>query len=173
MLSYSLIQEKFKAFVKETQPRAGILMVGVLLILAGFWAYSNFSKTNKELPGEPVTVQTNREQLGSISGGAVGPQGVYNADGSVAGATTQEAGKKETISDKVNPGWVARQIEKNTIKDSTYKVQKGDTLWQIAQGKYGSGFEWTKILEANKDKVGFLPNGTHALIEVGQVLSLP
>ena len=159
--------------MEDTQPKVSVGVVGVLLILAGFWAYNNFSKTTKDST-EQVTVQTSRQDMGSISGGAIGPKGDTSADGAVAGVSTvQEADNKEITKPASDSTWRARQIERNSIKDSTYKVQKGDTLWQIAQGKYGSGFEWTKILQANKDKVGFLPNGSQALIEVGQELVLP
>jgi len=32
-----------------------------------------------------------------------------------------------------------------------YDVQKGDTLWKIAEKAYGDGTKWKKILEANSD----------------------
>jgi len=32
-----------------------------------------------------------------------------------------------------------------------YDVQKGDTLWQIAEKTYGDGTAWTKIMAANSD----------------------
>lgn len=174
MPNLSEIRSKIMAMFGNERPRFWILAVGLLLILAGYFAYSNFSKTGKEVI-EPVTFQTSREPLGSISGGAIGPKDIAsNADGLVAGATTSKETTKNTKETmKADPKWVVRVIERNSLKESTYKVQKGDTLWQIAQGKYGSGFEWTKILEANKDKVGFLPNGSQALIQVGQELSLP
>ncbi len=56
-------------------------------------------------------------------------------------------------------------VEKN-IGDNVYEVKKGDSLWNIAQTKYGNGFLWTKIASENK-----LANGS--IIEVGQKLSLP
>ena len=49
-----------------------------------------------------------------------------------------------------------------------YEVQKGDTLWNIAKKVYGDGSKYTKIYEANKDKVKN-PN----LIYVGQNLTIP
>ena len=52
-------------------------------------------------------------------------------------------------------------------------VKAGDTLWEIAEGVYGNGADWTKILEANKGSIGFLANGQQALIMTGQVLTLP
>lgn len=53
-------------------------------------------------------------------------------------------------------------------QDTTYPVQKGDSLWNIAKKIYGDGSKYTKIYEANKDKITN-PN----LIYVGQVLTIP
>lgn len=50
----------------------------------------------------------------------------------------------------------------------TYTVQSGDSLWAIAAKYYGSGADYTKIYEANTDKISN-PN----LIYPGQVLTLP
>lgn len=172
MFDLQLSIKKVKDLLQNSQPRFSVGVVGVLLILAGLWAYTNYYNSANQTADESVSVQTNRESLGSISGGAIGPNGIAQTEGTVAGASTAKtAESKDTV--KSAAKWQARQIERNTIKDSTYKVQQGDTLWQIAQGKYGSGFEWTKILAANKDKIGFLPNGSQALIEIGQELTLP
>lgn len=35
--------------------------------------------------------------------------------------------------------------------DTTYIVQKGDTLWGIAQTHFGSGIQWTRIYDANTE----------------------
>lgn len=50
----------------------------------------------------------------------------------------------------------------------TYTVKAGDTLWALAAKYYGSGAQYTKIYNANTDKVSN-PN----LIYVGQVLTIP
>lgn len=50
----------------------------------------------------------------------------------------------------------------------TYTVVKGDCLWNIAKKFYGNGSQYTKIYNANKDKIKN-PN----LIYVGQVLTIP
>ena len=49
-----------------------------------------------------------------------------------------------------------------------YTVQKGDSLWKIAQEKLGSGFKWSEIYEANRDAIR-----DPDLIYVGQTLQLP
>jgi LysM repeat protein len=55
---------------------------------------------------------------------------------------------------------------KSTAK--TYTVVKGDCLWNIAKKFYGNGSQYTKIANANQDKIKS-PN----LIYPGQVLTIP
>lgn len=53
-------------------------------------------------------------------------------------------------------------------KAKTYTVKKGDTLWALAAKYYGSGAQYKKIFDANKDKISN-PN----LIYPGQVFTIP
>ena len=53
-------------------------------------------------------------------------------------------------------------------QETTYTVKSGDCLWNIAKKFYGDGSKYTKIYEANKDKIR-TPN----LIYAGQVLTIP
>ena len=53
-------------------------------------------------------------------------------------------------------------------QETTYTVKSGDCLWNIAKKFYGDGSKYTKIYEANKDKIKN-PN----LIYVGQVFVIP
>ncbi len=58
------------------------------------------------------------------------------------------------------------QLNKDTAKDDSYKVVKGDTLWHISERYYGSGYNYVDIIKENKlDKKG--------KIEVGQVIKFP
>jgi LysM repeat protein len=52
---------------------------------------------------------------------------------------------------------------------STYTVQPGDTLWDIAQRAYADPEDWDTIYNANKQVIGNDPN----LIKPGQVLHIP
>ena len=54
----------------------------------------------------------------------------------------------------------------NSITGSTYAVQKGDYLWEIAVRAYGDGYKWVQIAKANN-----LTNPD--LIHSGNVLKLP
>jgi len=56
----------------------------------------------------------------------------------------------------------------NPKSNGTHVVQSGDTLWAIAKKYYGNGSQYTKIFNANKDKIKN-PN----LIYPGQVLTIP
>lgn len=48
----------------------------------------------------------------------------------------------------------------------TYTVQKGDTLWKIAQRQYGDGQRWVDIVQAN-------PGLEPTKMAVGQQIILP
>jgi nucleoid-associated protein YgaU len=52
------------------------------------------------------------------------------------------------------------------IEPKSYTVQKGDSLWNIAEANYGSGYNWVDIASVNK-----LANPGE--ISEGQVLTLP
>ena len=64
-------------------------------------------------------------------------------------------------------------IPKTQVSGRSHTVAAGDTLWSIAQASYGSGFQWTKIADANVGKIGTLPDGNQGLITPGQVLAIP
>lgn len=69
--------------------------------------------------------------------------------------------------------WIANDYKAGDIKAGSYTVKTGDTLWEVAEAAYGKGADWVKILNANKSSIGFLANGTQAMIVPGQVLVLP
>ena len=75
--------------------------------------------------------------------------------------------------DSVFAKWVATDYQEGDISGSNYVVKSGDTLWEIAEARYGNGAEWTQILGENASEIGYLPNGQQALIVPGQALVLP
>jgi nucleoid-associated protein YgaU len=58
------------------------------------------------------------------------------------------------------------QIRK--MDGSTYTVERGDTLWGIAEEYYGNGSEWPRIARANG-----LPTRGDPIIRPGQELYIP
>lgn len=62
----------------------------------------------------------------------------------------------------------AAEMQPRKTSSETYTVVKGDCLWNIAKKIYGSGAQYTKIFNANKDKIKD-PNRIYP----GQVLIIP
>jgi len=102
--------------------------------------------------------------------GSISDLGTGGPTNGTNGNVTNEVTEKTAFSELA---WTPNDYIQGDISGYSYTVKSGDTLWEISEGVYGSGFEWTKILDANKEAVGFLPNGSQALIVPGQVLSLP
>lgn len=154
------------------------IAAGVLVVIAGFLVYNYFSRVGREAKPE-IT-----EEAAVFEEGEITIPEPDEIAGEEEGTTTreeaeagEEAAEGEGMTTEAAPTvagtWTARDLAPNSISEGSYTVQAGDTLWEIAEARYGSGFEWGKILEANKGSVGFLPNGSQALIEVGQTLVLP
>jgi nucleoid-associated protein YgaU len=146
----------------KQNPKDGLaLVVGGLFILAlVFASYNYFNKKQPAEENQEGQTALFQKETGSINGeGATDKSGVQ-ALGTGGPVTT---GQK----------WVATDYQKGDIKGPTHTVRSGDTLWEIAEAVYGNGAMWTKILQANAPSIGFLPNGSQALIVPGQVLILP
>jgi len=164
---------------KELTPQKDglALVVGGLFILAlVFAAYNYFSKgANTEdtslTTGETSQGTVEPKQEGSINGdGATDNKIEENVAGTAITDTTTAVG---TLGTGGQYTWIPNSYSKGEIVGTNYTVKSGDTLWEIANGLYGDGTQWTKILDANKSNVGFLPSGSQALIVPGQVLVLP
>ena len=167
---------------KPESSRDGLaLVVGGLFILAlVFAAYNYFSHgakldTNKiddenvEFV-EDIENGENPTEQGDLNGEGAktenGSLGETAKPGTISGLTTQTI-TAPSYMDSLN------DYKKGDIKAGSYSVKSGDTLWEIAEGLYGDGSAWTKILDANKGSIGFLASGEQALIVPGQVLVLP
>ncbi len=62
------------------------------------------------------------------------------------------AGNIEGIS-KVDVSNLEAPEEESEVKVEYYIIQKGDTLWKIAEKFYGNGAKYTKIVEDNKEVI--------------------
>ncbi|KXK26425.1 MAG: LysM domain/BON superfamily protein [candidate division WS6 bacterium OLB20] len=104
------------------------------------------------------------------------PQGDFSEDPEIPDAATEDAAAKSSRTQLLieETGiWIATDYAEGDINPGNYTVQSGDTLWEIAEAVYGSGSMWTMIRDANAGQIGFLANGSQALIVPGQVLSVP
>ncbi len=165
--------------IQPTKSAVAAIAAGILVIVAGFLAYNYFAKVRSRQAQPLVTEQA--METGEIEEETQPTGEEQKAVEEVAQGETRETPGEE----KPQPGptggpevpasgtWIPTNYTKGEISGGSYTVKAGDTLWEIAEARYGSGFEWTKILEANKSGVGFLANGSQALIEVGQNLVLP
>lgn len=54
-------------------------------------------------------------------------------------------------------------------RERTYRVKRGDNLFNIADKYYGNGNDWRKIYRANRSKIG----GNPSIIHPGTVLVIP
>ncbi len=59
-----------------------------------------------------------------------------------------------------------QEVEKESIKEDSYKIKSNDNLWDIAVKAYGDGYKWVEIAKANN-----LENPN--LIHVDNILKLP
>jgi len=83
----------------------------------------------------------------------------------------KEFGKKSPVVANNNIGTVKKETVTpgtNPKSSGLYIVNKGDCLWNIAKVYYGDGSKYTKIYNANKDKIK-----NPSLIYPGQKLVIP
>jgi nucleoid-associated protein YgaU len=164
---------------KKEGPKDGLaLIVGGLFILALVFAtYNYFSKSSKNAESDKIQTEEVFQKEEKPSEKTETAKGDLNGNGAKdttkSSGTTAVLGTGGPVSQVTSESWVANNYKQGDIKGNSYTVKSGDTLWEIAEAAYGNGAEWTKILEANKSSIGFLPNGSQALIKVGQVLVLP
>ena len=85
--------------------------------------------------------------------------------------TTADRSGAETGKGKADFSGVSGSVDttaKTSSGGSTYTVQRGDTLSQIAKHAYGKAGEWNTIFQANRDQLD-----DPDLIRPGQVLKIP
>ena len=136
------------------------LLVGGMAVIALIFATYNFFNKSADITSTSTSNENGVELNDDLN-----PQ-----------TTDEEKDENMTSSQQSGmqgPVWVANDYVEGDISGDSYTVVKGDTLWEIAEAVYGDGTQWHKILDANKSSIGYLPNGSQALIVPGQVLVLP
>lgn len=85
--------------------------------------------------------------------------------------TSNKTSKTTTTKKTTTTTKTTKKVESTSSSSSAtrkYTVKKGDCLWNIAKKYYGNGALYTKIYNANKDKIK-----NPDLIYVGQVFIIP
>jgi len=155
-----------------------LILLGLFLLVNGLFGIVNKDGVGEAIPtdntfdvnsdiGFDEAIQVEEEgSIGSIDEGISTSKVQAGTSSAIIKATETKNQIEKTHR------WRATDYEKGDIGIGEYEVQLGDTLWEIAEAVYGDGFMWTKILNSNKGSIGFLPDGSQALIDVGQVLSI-
>lgn len=141
-----------------------LIVLGLYLLLSGLFGLAVVDEaTDNTILVDQITEQ---EQGGKIDGAV--------STGRIEAATLSAKEKSDANQSLMSERgkWIATDYAQGDIGLGEYTVKRGDTLWEIAEASYGNGFEWKKILENNKDQIGFLPDGSQALIIPGQVLKI-
>ena len=107
---------------------------------------------------------------------------IENLDVSVEGDTVILKGKAKNVADKAKTILIAGNVEgiskvnadaleveePQPLDDIFYEVQKGDTLWRIAEIYYKDGSRYKEIFEANREVIK-----DPDLIYPGQMIRIP
>jgi nucleoid-associated protein YgaU len=154
----------------------GLVGAVVVLVLlgAGIWGVGKIISKIRESREDTEEEQVAEESSEEVDGGET-KEGAEEevSEGEEAESEEAEGGEEKETNGVATVVWVANDYKEGDITGDTYTVVWGDTLWEIAEARYGSGFEWGKIRDANSDQIGYLPNGSQALIFPGQVFTLP
>lgn len=166
-----------KEVLEPSRNTMAAVAAGVLVVIAGFLVYNYFAKVGNQ--GSPE-ISKEGAALNEESLELPSPEEIVTEEGPASNEGLEQGNTKDSEDTTTGidlpatgGGWAPNDLTPNSISGDKYSVQFGDTLWEIAEARYGSGFEWGQILEANKDNIGVLPNGSQALIEVGQTIVLP
>lgn len=80
---------------------------------------------------------------------------------------------QELIKNNTSSASTIRDIESpKKIEVNYYVVKTGDTLWDLAEKQYGSGFKYTEIIKNNPGKTFKFQNGDEGLIYPGTEIIL-
>lgn len=157
---------------KRSKDIAALVISIVFVASVGILGYRYFNTSNRfSTPeGQVSSSNTQRPQTVTDEG---------NTNSTEEKTPTQITGNTQITNSTTNSGavgdntWEATDYVGGEIKAGNYQVQKGDTLWEIAEAVYGDGTQWVRILDANSGNIGFLPSGQQALIMSGQTLVIP
>ena len=160
---------------QEQKDGLALIVGGIFVLALVFAGYNYFNKGDLTEKGDSkYRVEREDEKDGGVEGDLNGDGATSEKeDNAGIGKGYGTGGSTENASTFGALTWKANNYKDGDIKGNKYTVIEGDTLWEIAEGAYGDGTQWTHIRDSNSDSIGVLPSGQQALIIPGQVLVLP
>lgn len=129
-------------------------------------------KISSETVDEDETDTSNDDSENETDEGKISSDTTEREDTSSTETSRTKAAETMAIINKTGK-WRATDYVYKDIISGSYEVKLGDTLWEISEAVYGDGNQWRTILDKNSSQVGFLPDGSQALIIPGQFLTIP
>ena len=123
------------------------------------------NRSKKQVIKQPVTGDEKNE----VSAAEKSENLTDKEDDTDKTARIQKKDKDQDIDKGNDTGNKEEAASDPEISGDLYTVVKGDCLWNIAKARYGSGIDYIKIYEANRDVIGDNPD----LIYPGTVFVLP
>lgn len=102
----------------------------------------HIAEDNPGIDNVEVTVQDGVAKIQGTAASAMALEKAILMAGNVAGIRSVEA-----------DGVAIQSGETVAGDDEFYVIQKGDTLWKIAEKTYGNGAKYTTIVDANKEVI--------------------
>lgn len=173
---------------KPVSNTTGIVIsaIVVLLLIAGigFLVVGLAQSLNKNQSGSVLSDQTAANNTAAPDASpSASPATADSSDGSSTTGSNSSSTEGQQVIAQANRATTRYKATNSVYKrgnyykfgditGSSYVTRKGDTLWQIAQARYNSGYAWVDINKANG---GFknLKNGKPVNIPVGYRLILP
>lgn len=151
-----------------------VIIIIMLVVLVGSLSYAIYLRTSNDDTSDEKVVSLNDEQNSSSdekNSSSIGDEGAQDSAVAIEDEEGISDEKGEVAGVQFDPStWKATDYKQGDIEGEKYTVKSGDTLWEIAEARYGSGSDWHRIFDAND--IEYLPNG-NPLIIPGQVLVLP
>ena len=133
--------------------------------------FSFFKKAGKKLKGggdEPPSAEELKKEVEDLGLDTSGLEIKVEGDTvKVEGAAASDEIKEKVILAVGNVDGVAA-VEAEADTAVFHTVEKGDTLWAISQDRYGDGFLFVRVFEANREAIR-----NPDLIYPGQIFTLP
>jgi cytoskeletal protein RodZ len=181
--------EDDEEMINPTRSALAAVAAGVLVIIAGFlvWNYLQNLGGNKNNSQDIQAIldEVNQDKKDdsdsnpedSDTNGDENENKSITTDETTTATDTKKTDTTKTetvkaVTPTTSTTYGVNDYNSGDIKTGKYVVKEGDTLWEIAEAVYGTGFDWQQIADANPNLVYILANGNVG-IDTGVTLTIP